>query len=863
VSALTARVVAACVRRPWITLAVTAAICAIASIYAARHLAMDTDAAKLIREDAQWRQRELALDKAFPQRADLIAIVIDAGTPELAEEAAASLAARLTTDAANFRAVWRPDGGAFFDREGLLFESPSEIERTLQQLISAQPLLGVLAADPSLRGLTDALARIAEGSVADPARLSDIAQPLEKIAQAFESVTAGRPSPLSWRNLISGRAPEPRELRRFILVQPILDYGELQPGGKASTVIRDAARELRLGEEGGDVRVRLTGPVPLADDEFVTLAEGAMLNVTLMIVALLAVLWAAVRSWRLVAAIVLNLAAGLIVTAAFGLYLYGAFNLISIAFAVLFVGLGVDFGIQYAVSYRAKRLVNDDLQLALRAAAEEVGGALALAAASIAAGFYAFLPTEYRGVSELGVIAGSGMIVAFVATITMLPALVALLRPSGEQLAVGYRSLAPLDRFLQRNHRHVIATAVIVAVVSAALLPWLRFDFNPLHLKSPRAESVTTLLDLMRDPNTTPNTIDVLVSSIEGAVVLAKRLEQLPEVDHALTVASFLPEGQEEKLASIEDAALLLDPVLNPIDVAAAPNDDDIVRAMLRAANALEQSTAASADPALAATSTRLSHALRTLARGDAALRERARAMLIPGLTTTIRQIRTAMQAAPVTLEDLPAELRRDWVAADGRARVEIYPRGDANDNATLTRFVTAVRRLVPEATGAPVSIQESGRTVVRAFLEAGCWALVSIAALLALALRRLRDVLLTLAPLALSGLATLGICVAASLPLNFENIIALPLLAGIGVAFSIYFVIAWREGRRDLLQSSLTRAVIFSALATGTAFGSLWLSHHPGTASMGELLALSLACTLASSLLFLPALLALSQPRG
>src|SRR5207249_7319383 len=124
---------------------------------------------------------------------------------------------------------------------------------------------------------------------------------------------------------------------------------------------------------------------------------------------------------------------------------------------------------------------------------------------------------------------------------------------------------------------------------------------------------------------------------------------------------------------------------------------------------------------------------------------------------------------------------------------------------------------------------------------------------LLAVTLRRVTDVLLTLAPLALSALATLGISAAIGLQLNFENIIALPLLFGIGVAFNIYFVMASRAGKGELLQSSLARAVIFSALTTGTAFGSLWLSHHPGTASMGALLSLSLACTLASALLFLP----------
>ena len=202
-----------------------------------------------------------------------------------------------------------------------------------------------------------------------------------------------------------------------------------------------------------------------------------------------------------------------------------------------------------------------------------------------------------------------------------------------------------------------------------------------------------------------------------------------------------------------------------------------------------------------------------------------------------------------------------------------MFPKGDANDNETLRRFVRAVQALAPEATGAPVSIQESSRTIVSAFLQAGLWALLAIVALLALALRRPADVLLTLAPLGLSGLATLGICVAIGLPLNFENIIALPLLFGIGVAFNIYFVMDGLHGPRraprlvqirvgahpsqlSILGSHNPDHLARRALTTGTAFGSLWLSHHPGTSSMGKLLALSLACTLASALLFLPALL-------
>ncbi len=854
------RIVGACAHRYWLVIAVAAAACAGALTYVVGHIAINTDATKLIAEDVNWRKRELILAAAFPHRTDLIAVVVDAATPELAEEATATLTGRLSNDPQRFRSVWRPDGGAFFDRAGLLFGSTDEVGQTTQALITAQPLLGMLAADPTVRGLMDALSRLVEGVQADPARFDELAPPLRRLAEVFESIVAGQSPEFSWRELITGRAPDRRELRRFILVQPRLDYSALQPGESSSAAIRQAAHELGLDADAR-MRVRLTGPVPLADEEFATLADGAALNASIMILAVVALLWLALHSLRLIVAIMLSLAVGLIVTAAFGLFVFGTFNLISVAFAVLFIGLGVDFGIQFCVCYRAKRHASGDLQLALRDAGSEVGGALALAAASIAAGFYAFLPTEYRGVCELGLIAGTGMIVAFVASVTLLPALVALLRPPGERSAVGYAGLGQLDRFLLRRRRAVLAVAGIIATCSLVLLPWLQFDFNPLHLRSAKVESVATLLDLTQDPNTTPNTLDVLAPSVAEAGALAQRLEQLPEVDHAITLASFVPERQEEKLALIEDAALLLDPVLNPAQVKPPPGDDDVVRALEGTARSLEQAAGVHPGTTLAAAAERLAKALGTLARGESAQRERVRAELIPGFVATLGQLRAALQAGPVTLATLPDDLERDWVAADGRARIEVFPKGDANDNQTLRRFVAAVQALAPEATGAPVSIQESSRTIVGAFMQAGLWALLAVIALLALALRRPADVLLTLAPLALSGLATLGICVAIGLPLNFENIIALPLLFGIGVAFNIYFVMAWRAGRREMLQSSLTRAVIFSALTTGTAFGSLWLSHHPGTSSMGKLLALSLACTLASALLFLPAVL--GEPRS
>src|SRR5439155_21995232 len=209
-----------------------------------------------------------------------------------------------------------------------------------------------------------------------------------------------------------------------------------------------------------------------------------------------------------------------------------------------------------------------------------------------------------------------------------------------------------------------------------------------------------------------------------------------------------------------------------------------------------------------------------------------------------------------VTVQSVPSELARDWVAPDGRARIEVLPKGEPNDTATSRRFAAAVLAIAPDVTGTPVWLIEAEHTVVRAFIEAGALAVVVIAVMLWIALRRLGDVLLTLVPLIVAGVVTLELCVILGLPLNFANIIALPLLLGVGVAFKIYYIMAWRAGKTALLQSVLTRAVIYSAMATATAFGSLWMSSHPGTSSMGKLMALALLCTMAAAVLFQPALM-------
>jgi hypothetical protein len=251
---------------------------------------------------------------------------------------------------------------------------------------------------------------------------------------------------------------------------------------------------------------------------------------------------------------------------------------------------------------------------------------------------------------------------------------------------------------------------------------------------------------------------------------------------------------------------------------------------------------------------------LSKLSNADASVRRAVDQAIVGPLRFSLDQLRAELKPQPITIDNIPADLQRAWLAPDGRARVEVLPKGDPDDTAELRQFVTAVLAIEPAATGPAVLMYETGNTVVRAFVEAGIFALAAIAILLWITLRRISDVLLTLIPLLVAGVVTLELCVAFDIPLNFANIIALPLLLGVGVAFKIYYIMAWRSGKTALVQSTLTRAVIYSAMATASAFGSLWLSSDPATSSMGELMALALVCTMAAAVLFQPALM--GRPR-
>jgi hopanoid biosynthesis associated RND transporter like protein HpnN len=857
------RTVAASARHPWIALFLTGVLTLAAMLFTAQNFAMTADTSQLISQRLDWRQREFAFEAAFPQLNNLTMVVIDGATPELADDAARRLIAALKDRRDLFQTVRWPGGGPFFEREGLLFQALDDVRAATDGLVKAAPMLARLRADQSLRGVLSVLSAMLSAVKSGEVSLQDIEPAVTAFSETFENAVTGRPAYFSWRTFFTGKKSTSRETRHILLVQPMMDYAALMPGAAASDAIRQIANSLGVDPAHG-VSVRLTGSVPLADEEFASLSQGVHYVVGAMIASLLGILWLAVRSGRVVLAILVTTLAGLILTAAGGLLVIGRFNLISMAFIPLFVGLGVDFSIQVSVRALAERLVHHSREAALVAAGSGIGRALALSAAAIGAGFFAFLPTSYVGVAELGAIAGFGMVVAFVLSIVLLPALLVLLQFAPPQMAeVGFTMFAPIDRFVHERRRVVLAVSLAAAVGAMALLPWVRFDFDPLNLKSPTSQSMTTLQALAADPDWTPYAINVLAKSPQEAKALAPRLAALPDVSRVVTLPSFIPAQQTEKLDLIAATASVLDPVFDDVSSRTPPSDEELQRRLASTAASL-QSAAGQAEEGPASRSVRrLADVLNQLTAVAPDVRSRAQLAVTVPLQVTLDQIRAELKAGPVTVETLPAELVEDWITKDGRARLQVQPSSGRTDNEFLRHFSAAVLDVAPNASGAPINTSASGDAVVEAFLQAGVYSAVAIVVLLALVLRRAVDVMLTMTPVLLSGLLTFATCAILDLPLNFANIIALPLLFGVGVAFNIYFVTAWRAGETALLSSSLMRAVVFSALTTATAFGALWLSHHPGTASMGRLLMISLGWELFVTILVRPALLARPPTRA
>jgi hypothetical protein len=825
---------------------------------AVMRLGLTTDTDQMFSASLPWRRAAIAMNKAFPQFHDLLVVVIDAKEPEMADATAAGLVEILSRDHTHFRSIRRPDASPYFEANGLLFLDLPQLTRIMDRTIDAQPFLGQLVADPTARGLFSALALLGVGVTKQDTDLAPYADSIRAFHEVLADAargdsTGGKPTPLSWQKLLGSGLSDLAGQYRFVLIQPRQNFGALEPGGEATAVVRHAISELEF-VKSGDARVRITGQVALADEEFATVAQGAVKGLIGSVVLITLWLFLAVRTWRLIVPILLTLGLGLTLTLLFAAVAVGTLNLVSVGFGVMFVGIAVDFAIQFSVRYREYRYETGDAVLGMRQTGARAGGQILCASLATSAGFLAFVPTAFSGVAELGLIAGAGMLIAFICTLTFLPAAITLFNPRAETAEPGFHWARPLDPWIQAHHRWLLAGFIALAGLAIAASPRLTFDSDPLHTKNPSTEAMRTLRDLIDNPLTNPYTIDIIAPDANAAAKLAEQLKALPSVEQVRDIDSFVPKDQDKKLAVIADARNILEPTLS-----AAPPSAPITADQVRLAAGVAQ---AQIDPALAklpkdAPLAAVDADLRVLSKAPDSVAMAANAALTRFLPLQLDRLRAALNAHKVTRADIPPDISRDWMLPDGRARLQVVPKPDFRAAAGLKTFVREVTRIAPDAGGSAVVIEATSATIVKAFRTAAIGALLAVLVILWVTFRRLADVVLVMMPLVLSALLTLLVAVLLSLPLNFANVIALPLLLGVGVSFNVYFVMNWRAGQSAPLASATARAILFSALTTGTAFGSLALSAHPGTASMGVLLLISLGCTLVASLMFVPSVLA------
>lgn len=848
----------AAVHRPWMVIGVALVLTVLAALAATR-LTVNTSTEEILSAELPFRQAEIAYDKAFPED-DVAVAVIDAPTSEEAEAAGARLVALLEDRSSRFHWVRLAGSSPYFDRYGLMFLEPERIGEIAQQLRPARHLLNRLASDPSLRGMASLLNMAQEGAMQGAAP-PEMSRMLDMIGETVaESTTHSAEMP--WRELF---APDglPGRTRQIVEVKPVLDDTSINRAGAAIDAMEEAFAELRA--EHPEVTVRLTGLPVLRQQELNDALSGALYASVLSLILVSTILTIGIRSGRMIAALLVSLIIGATWTAGLAALSVGRLNLISVAFIVLFFGLGIDFGTHLGLRHLEAARKGASFEKALRTAMASEWPGISLSALCAALAFLSFVPTSYVGLAEFGIISALGMLVALVITFTLLPALMSVMRPQPSANAVRNLGIAPL---IGRYYRSVLAVAALLCVGALFLAVDARIDTNPLNLQNPDTEPVETYKDLARDPETSPYALNVLAPDIESARDLAPKLAALEGVAGVRWIGSFVPGNQQPKLAAMERARQRLGESFFTDRTAPPPSDPELAEAfasMLQSAEGIATVPEdIPTDPAVKESGGRLAEALRRFGeeRGsDPADLDQLGAALtgqIPPLVADLRQKFSVSET--VTIDDIPEDFRRRWISDDGQVRLRVLPDSDLPTADAMRTFTERVHSVAPNAAGAPAGVTGAGKAILLAFGEAILYTVIAIGLVVIVLRRRPSDVLLVLAPLAVGALWVVAGSAALDLPFNFANVIVIPLLIGLGVASSIHMVNRAREvaegqaGGDDVLATSTPLAVLITQLNTVAAFATLAVADHRGLFSMGVLLGLAIFFVLVVSLIVLPA---------
>ena len=831
-------------RRLGAVLAVAIALGGLAAgYYAATHLKVNTDTSAMLDPELPFQQRAAELREAFPQIKNDIIVIARAPTLDEADAFIAELRAALLENAEGFTSVFAPAQEPFFQTHGLLYLSESELESRLTQMSKASSLIETLIKSPTTGTLFTTLAdndELAERSELGSETLQAI---YAELGDVVEASLEGQRRPFSWMGALDEETAEKQAHTRLLYATPVLDYTRLQPAKSGIEALRAEIEELN-GKYNGRVEAYITGDPALRVEELEAVTTGIGLSFLLSFVLVSLLLITAYRSAPIAVITLIGLLITLATTSAFAAAFIGELNLVSVAFTVLLIGLGLDFAIHLLLHIEERRAAGQTTADALKGGIHEVGPAMALAAPTTALAFLSFVPTKFDGIAQLGIIAGVGVMIAFLVSITFLPAVLAMFPTRKSRRASG-RVRAAFGAISTVSQPIAVVT-ILFGVFALLLMPQVRFDADQMSLRNPDAPSVKGFNLLFDDPNTVPYRLTRLVATEEEAIETAASADAFETVGSIRSLPDFIPSDQDEKLELIDFGAGTLVFALGaePGSIAGPPDAEGVAKLAARLDAAYSDGPGA-----------RLAGLLKDVQASDKSstlLQENIFAFWTP----LVDLLRAQMNPDYVDYDALPPALRDRYLTSDKRWRVDILPDADLRDPRALDRFVSEVEALYPDLTGGAYQSKKAGETISNAMLQATSIALGVIAIFLWLLVRRIQTVLLMLLPLVLAAILTSATGVLLEIPFNYANVIVLPLLIGIGVDSSIHLVmrhdqVAAGEG---VYGTSTPRAILFSAMTTVASFGSLMLSPHRGTASMGELLSIAIAFTLVTTLIVLPA---------
>ncbi len=840
----------------WLVMAMASMILAFTS------LAIDTDPGKMIASDLPFRKSFASFTRSFPASDNNFIVVVDAPDSKQAREASRALVESFASRKDLFSDVYAPGLGSFFDRYGILYLPEQEVGDIVARTRQSGPFLQVLTASPNFVGLAKVLAQLAPAIEAGKAP-DAVGGFLHEAKKTVTSRIKNAPLPLNWSEIVTGKiGREPA--RWFISVKPVLDFSRIDP---SEVALKEAKRIISDPEitRMGAIKVSLTGEAALNGEEFQSVTQGAALAGIVSFFLVTIVIWIGMPVTRLIVPALSLLVLGFMVNVGFATIAVGSLNMISVAFAVLFIGLGIDYAIHSVLRYWEERIRGRSNLPAIAAAAHHAGPALALCTLTTSLAFLAFVPSDFVGMAQLGIIAAGGIVVALLAALTLIPAVLAKMDITPKEKHLRNTPVLPKPVWQHLRLGTTVFT-VLVAIAAIVLLGDVRFDGDPVNLKDPAAPSVVAFKELLKSQPGEAYAAQIIVKDAQTAEQLVPRLQQLDSVKSVRWVDSFLPARQEAKLQQLA----LLRGIIPTRNLQIA----EITPAQRRKGLASVQASLLKIELSKQA-SRQLKFEAATLRRSlivlnqpkpasDQTLAELEHEMFLqlPGL---LQKLADMSVTEPLDIQTLDVDISRRYVTGDGRWRLEVIPRDDLGNEKALRAFVADVRQLAPNVTGTPVEITGAADVVSNAMKMATIIAFGLVLLVLVPVLRSVVPIILVLAPLVLSALLLLAYTVIFKSPFNFANVIVLPLLLGLGVDSAIHYVMRAREdgAKRQVVDTTTPRAVLISALTTIGSFGTLWLSPHMGMSSMGELLTIAIIITLITTLVVLPQFIAWTIGRG